>query len=142
MVGYPSAVLRIRDVLSRITDPNFSIPDPGSKRFRIRTKNFSIYTQKNFLPNSPNMIRYVHPGSGSRIWILIFYPSRIPDPGVKQAPHPGSGSGSATLPICIRTSLLGSETGSYTSCVILICSDQDCGPVFIYGSGSSFPKQF
>ncbi len=25
------------------------------------------------------MIRVVHPGSGSRI--LIFYPSRIPDPG-------------------------------------------------------------
>jgi hypothetical protein len=27
------------------------------------------------------MIRDVHPGSGSRIWILIFYPSRNPDPG-------------------------------------------------------------
>ncbi len=34
------------------------------------------------------MIRVVHPGSGSRI--LIFYPSRIPDPGVKKAPDPGS----------------------------------------------------
>jgi hypothetical protein len=33
------------------------------------------------------MIRDVHPGS--RIQILIFYPSRIPDPGVK-APDPGS----------------------------------------------------
>jgi hypothetical protein len=31
------------------------------------------------------------------IWILIFHPSRIPDPGVKKAPDPGSGSGSATL---------------------------------------------
>ncbi len=34
------------------------------------------------------MIRVVHPGS--RIWILTFYPSRIPDPGVKKAPDPES----------------------------------------------------
>ncbi len=36
------------------------------------------------------MIRVVHPGS--RIRILSFYPSRIPDPVVKKAPDPGSGS--------------------------------------------------
>jgi hypothetical protein len=36
------------------------------------------------------MIRVVHPGS--RILMLTFYPSRIPDPGVKKAPDPGSGS--------------------------------------------------
>jgi hypothetical protein len=34
------------------------------------------------------MIRDVHPGS--RIRILIFYPSRIPDLGVKKALNPGS----------------------------------------------------
>jgi hypothetical protein len=34
------------------------------------------------------MIRFVHPGS--RIRMLTFYPSRIPDPGVKKAPDPGS----------------------------------------------------
>ncbi len=39
------------------------------------------------------MIRVFHPGS--RIRMLTFYPSRIPDPGVKKAPDPGSGS--ATL---------------------------------------------
>jgi hypothetical protein len=39
------------------------------------------------------MIRFVHPGS--RIRMLTFYQSRIPDPGVKKAPDPGSGS--ATL---------------------------------------------
>jgi hypothetical protein len=39
------------------------------------------------------MIRVVHLGSRSRIRILIFYPSRIPDPGVKKALDPGSGSG-------------------------------------------------
>jgi hypothetical protein len=44
------------------------------------------------------MIRDVRPGAGSRIrvWILIFYPSRIPDSEAKHAPDPGSGS--ATLP--------------------------------------------
>jgi hypothetical protein len=41
------------------------------------------------------MIRVVHPGS--RIRMLTFYPSRIPDPGVKKAPDPGFGSGYATL---------------------------------------------
>jgi hypothetical protein len=35
------------------------------------------------------MIQNVHPGSGSRIQILIFYPSRIPDTGVKKTPDPG-----------------------------------------------------
>ncbi len=43
------------------------------------------------------MIRVVHPGSGSRIRILIFLP--IPDPGIKKAPDPGSGS--ATLSLCL-----------------------------------------
>ncbi len=34
------------------------------------------------------MIQNIHPGS--RIRILIFYPSRIPDPGVKKTPDPWS----------------------------------------------------
>ncbi len=49
------------------------------------------------------MIRVVHPGSGSRMRILTFYPSRIPDPGVKKAPDPGSGS--VTLYIKVWSSL-------------------------------------
>ncbi len=32
--------------------------------------------------------RKYDPGCSSRIRILIFYPSRIPDPGVKKAPDP------------------------------------------------------
>jgi hypothetical protein len=40
------------------------------------------------------MIRVVHPGS--RIRMLTFYPSWIPDPGVKKAPDPGSGSATLT----------------------------------------------
>jgi hypothetical protein len=48
-----------------IPDPNFSIPDLGSKRF--------LDSDLDFLP--------------------------IPDPGVKKAPDPGSGS--ATLPFIV-----------------------------------------
>jgi hypothetical protein len=42
------------------------------------------------------MIRVVHPGS--RIRMLTFYPSRIPDPGVKKALDPGSGSATLISP--------------------------------------------
>jgi hypothetical protein len=31
---------------------------------------------------------------------MIFYPSRIPDPGVKKAPDPGFGSATWTLVMC------------------------------------------
>ncbi len=81
-----------------IPDPNFSFPDPnffhpGSVFFLSpgsASKNLSILTQKLFLCS-----RKYDPGCSSRIRILIFYPSRIPDPGVKKAPDLGSGS--ATL---------------------------------------------
>ncbi len=52
----------------------FSIPDVGS---RIRIKEFKYFCQKNGFSALRNMIRVFHPGSGSRIWILIFYLSRI-----------------------------------------------------------------
>jgi hypothetical protein len=42
------------------------------------------------------MIQNIHPRSGFWIQILIFYPSRILDPGVKKAPDPVS----ATLEFC------------------------------------------
>jgi hypothetical protein len=77
------AVLRIRDVY----------PDPGSGPSRIRIREFKYFNPKKWFLSSRNMIRVVH--SGSRIRILTFYPSRIPDPGVKKAPDPGFGS--ATL---------------------------------------------
>ncbi len=83
--------MRIRDVYtgSRIrifsiqNNPNFFPPGSASK-------NLSILTQKRFLSS-----RKYNPGFSSRIQILTFYPSRIPNPGVKKAPDPGSGS--ATL---------------------------------------------
>jgi hypothetical protein len=63
-------VLRIRDVYS------------GSEFFpsRIRSKEFKCFTQKLFLSS-----RKYDLGCSSQIRILIFYPSRIPDPCVKKA---------------------------------------------------------
>jgi hypothetical protein len=77
-----------------IPDPTFfhpssrirsvSIPDPGSS-----SKNLSILTPKKpkkwFLSS-----KKFDPGCSSRIRILFYYPSRIPHPGVKKAPDPGS----------------------------------------------------
>jgi hypothetical protein len=65
------------------------IPDPGSEFFPISdpgstSKNSSIITQQRL-----SEILY-DPGCSSRIRSLTFYPSRIPDPGVKKAPDPGS----------------------------------------------------
>ncbi len=74
---------------SRIPDPNCL--HPGS---RIRIKEFKYFnpkkTKKWFLSS-----RKFDLCCSSRIRMLTFYPSRIPDPGVKKAPDPGSGS--ATL---------------------------------------------
>ncbi len=60
------------------------IQDPGSKILpsRIRIKEFKYFIPKKWFLSSCNMIQVVHPGSGSPI--LTFYPSRIPDPGVKK----------------------------------------------------------
>jgi len=75
----------IPDLGSEIPDPNFS--HPGS---RIRIKEFNYSNQKNCLKALGNMIRFVHPGSGSRF-------VTIPDPGVKKAPDPGSGFATLVL---------------------------------------------
>jgi hypothetical protein len=78
-------------------DPTFFHPGSELSPSRIRIKEFKYFnpkkTKKNGFQALENMIRVVHPGS--RIRKLTFYPSRIPDPGVKKAPDPGSGS--ATL---------------------------------------------
>ncbi len=76
--GMRSAVLRIRDAY------------PGSEFFppRIRIKQFQYFDPKQWFLSS----RKYDPGCLSRIRISDpdFYPSRIPDPGVKKAPDPGS----------------------------------------------------
>jgi hypothetical protein len=78
------------ECLSRIPDPNFSIPDPGSKRFRIQgkkdpgsgcaSKNLSIFNPA--VSKLSKMIWHVNPGSG------FFFPSRIRirDTGVEKTP--------------------------------------------------------
>jgi hypothetical protein len=76
-----------------IPDSNFSIPGPGSKRFRIQdpdpNQRLEVFlTQKNYFQALEKMICYNYPGCESR-----FFP--LPDPGVKKTPDPGSGS--ATL---------------------------------------------
>jgi hypothetical protein len=100
---YPGSRIR----LFSIPEPNLSIPDPGSA-----SKNLSILTQKNGFLTLGNMIRVVQ--TASRIRILTFYPSRIPDPGVKKAPDPGSGS--ATLVDSLLTQLQRCEDPFVSSC--------------------------
>jgi hypothetical protein len=82
--------MQIRDVYP---DPGsriglFSLPDPKifHPGFRIRIKEFKYFNPKKWFLSS----RVVH--SGSRIRILTFYPSRIPDLGVKKAPDTRSAS--------------------------------------------------
>ncbi len=72
--------------LSQIPDPNFF--HPGS---RISIKEFKYFNPKKLFLSSTKY----DPGCTSRNRILTFYPSRIPDPGFKKAPDPGTGS--ATL---------------------------------------------
>jgi hypothetical protein len=68
------AVLRIRG--------GFSIPYPGSRVDKIPDQRF--FTQRK--------IRVFFSDPGSWMLDLDFFLSRIPDPGVKKAPDPGSGS--------------------------------------------------
>jgi hypothetical protein len=74
-----------------IPDPYFFHPGSEFLHSGSASKNLSILTQKWFLitqkydPGCSSRIR-----KKSRIRILIIYPSRIPDQGVKKAPDPGS----------------------------------------------------
>ncbi len=63
-----------------ILDPNFFHPVS-----QIRVKELKYFSPKKWFESS----RKYDPGWSSRIRILIFYPSRIMDPGGKKAPDPG-----------------------------------------------------
>jgi hypothetical protein len=101
--------------LSRIPDPNFfhpgspirilSIPDPRSEFFPSRHKSWiRIKEVEYFNPKILFLSTWKYDlGCSSRIRILSFYPSRIPDPGVKKAPDPGSRS--TTLPSTAESSI-------------------------------------
>jgi hypothetical protein len=86
--------------LSRIPDPTFfhpgsqirtvSIRDhPGS---RILIKEFKYFNPPKKQKNGFQALKKYDPGCSSRIPDpdADFLPSRIPDPGVKKAPNPGS----------------------------------------------------
>ncbi len=83
----------LTEMFSNVADPGClsRIPDPGSKRFSdpgsaSTSKNLSILTKQKLVLS----FRKYDSGCPSRIRILIFLPSRIPDPGVKKASDPGS----------------------------------------------------
>ncbi len=86
-------------VTSSVADPGCltRIPDlfffsPGSEFFPFRIpdphQRILVFLSKKLFLSS----RKDDPGCSSRIRILIVYPSRIPDPGIKKAPDPGSGT--------------------------------------------------
>ncbi len=83
-------MLRIRDVYPgsqvQILSSRIQGQKDSGSRIRIRIKNLSIFNPKNTFSALGNMIRDVHPGS--RIRILIFYPSRIQGSKRHQSPDP------------------------------------------------------
>jgi hypothetical protein len=98
----PSVSVADPGCLSRIR--LFSIPDPNCLHPGSASKNLSILTPKKWFLSSRKYD--LGCSSGSRIRMLTFCPSRIPDPGVKKAPDPGS----ATLPslhVVLAVPLLG-----------------------------------
>ena len=110
-------MLRIRDVYPGSRIRTVSMQDPG---YRIRIKEF-----KYFNPKKPKKwylsSRKYDPGCSSRKRMLSFYPSRIPDPGVKKAPDPGSGSATllfiidgAQHIICIVSSTVDKKVSGFT----------------------------
>ncbi len=73
-----------------IPDPTFFHPGSELSPSRIRIKEFKCFNPKKWFLSS----RKYDLGCSSRIPDpdADFYPSRIPDPGVKKAPDPGSGT--------------------------------------------------
>jgi hypothetical protein len=94
--GWMCPVLRIRDPF--IPNPTFFHPGSRIRHFlsRIHIKEFKYFNPRKWFLSS----RKYNPGCSSRI--LTFYPSRIPDPGVKKAPDPGSGSAKLDLSMICR----------------------------------------
>ncbi len=109
--GSESFPSRIQDPGSKffpswIPDPRFEFFPSWSLDHGCISKNLSVLTKTNGFSALKNMIRVFHPGSGSQIWILSFYLSRIPilDPrsqiqGSKRHRIPDPRSGIATQEI-------------------------------------------
>jgi hypothetical protein len=94
--------MRIRGCLCRTPDLNFSIPDPG---LRVTKKpdpdphqRIQVFvTQKTASKLSEKLSWVFKPDPGSGFFFLSRI--RIPDPGVKKAPDPGSGSSTLVTPV-------------------------------------------
>jgi hypothetical protein len=98
-----------------IPDPHYFHPRSRVKKIPGSGSASKNLTQK-IVSNLSDMIQDLHSGCGSRILIFIFYLSRIPDPGVKNAPDPGYGSATATLRIWIFMDLALIYPGSGSRC--------------------------
>ncbi len=108
-------VWRIRDVYPGSRIRLFSILDPNCLHSgsRILIKEFKFFNPKKAKKWFLSSKKY-DPGCSSRIPgpDADFLPSRIPDPGVKKAPNPGSGSATlhvsewADFPCCAVEALL------------------------------------
>ncbi len=116
--GFKKSVLRIRNVHPGSTVVSeffpsririFSILDPGSV-----WNNLNIFNPKKWFRSS----RKYDPGGSSRI--LTFYPSQIPDPEVKKALDPGSGS--ATL----KKIEVFTFSWRYNNLVLFRCQPRTC----------------
>jgi hypothetical protein len=91
-------------LVSRILDQNFFHPGSLIPDLNFFHPGCAGKNKKNGFSALRNMIRVFHPGTGSRIWILTFYLSWIPDPESRDQKGTGSlipdpGSGFATLEI-------------------------------------------
>jgi hypothetical protein len=102
-------VWRIRDVYPGSRIRTVSIPDPGSS-----SKNLSIFTPKKAKMWFLSSKKY-DPGFSSRIPDpdADILPSRIPDPGVKKAPNPGSRIRIRNTGLCPETSNNELSTKNY-----------------------------
>jgi hypothetical protein len=70
-----------------IPDPTFFYPGSELSPSRIRIKEFKYFNAQKIKKWFLSSGKY-DPGCSSRIRMLTFYPSRIPDPGVKKALDP------------------------------------------------------
>ncbi len=94
------------NILTSVADPGclsrirlFSIPDPNCLHPGSRILIKDLKKKKLFLSSKKYDPGLFIPDPGSRFRMLTFYTSRIPDPWVKKAPDPGSGSATLILTV-------------------------------------------
>jgi hypothetical protein len=99
LIGTLDAVLRIRDSTFSILDPGSrvdKIPDPHQKILVFLTKKTDKFS--NIRSRCKSSQKY---GFGIRDPEKTYSGYRIPYPGVKKAPDPGSGSAILSRTVCV-----------------------------------------